>query len=226
MLEPKLLNTLNAAVSAHIPGARLDMLPVNIDKNLRLALLNMDFPQHELDGENIQKLINEPMYWVFCWASGQVLANMLLDNPDWSGAKTVCDFGSGCGIVGIAAAMSGAHKVYACDIDPMALQAAQLNAELNGVELFCVNTLEDIEEPIDLITVADVLYDQNNLPLLDHFLSRAQHVLLADSRIKHFHHPHYTLLTTEESHTLPDLDESAEFRSVRIYEGQLKRASV
>lgn len=48
--------------------------------------------------------------------------------------KTVLDFGSGSGILGIAAAMLGASRVYCVEIDPMANDNARENAALNGVE--------------------------------------------------------------------------------------------
>jgi hypothetical protein len=44
-------------------------------------------------------------------------------------------------------------------------------------------------------------------------------VLIADSRVKNFSHPHYRQVASRASCTLPDLDESAEFRDVRIYRG-------
>ena len=47
--------------------------------------------------------------------------------------KTVLDFGSGSGILGIAAALHGA-KVYCVEIDPMANDNAAENARMNGVE--------------------------------------------------------------------------------------------
>jgi ribosomal protein L11 methyltransferase len=46
--------------------------------------------------------------------------------------KTVLDFGSGSGILGITAALQGA-KVYCVEIDPMANENAKENAALNGV---------------------------------------------------------------------------------------------
>lgn len=220
------MQSLAKIVSTHIPGAQLDIVSLPDAAHLKLALLSAGYPQHELDNETTHRLMHEPMYWVFCWASGQVLARYLLMNADELKGKTVCDFGSGCGVVAVAAALAGAHCVYACDIDPIALRATQHNAELNEVNVNCVRSLDDITEPLDLISVADVLYDSDNLPLLDHFLEYAPKVLLADSRIKNFDHSNYTLLCTEQSHTLPDLDESAEFRSVRIYSGARNRAIV
>lgn len=47
--------------------------------------------------------------------------------------RSVIDIGCGSGILGIAAAVSGAASVYMCDIDPQAVEAAHANARLNGV---------------------------------------------------------------------------------------------
>ncbi|WP_343596677.1 50S ribosomal protein L11 methyltransferase [Acinetobacter sp.] len=47
--------------------------------------------------------------------------------------KIVVDYGCGSGILGVAALLLGAKKVYATDIDPQAILATKQNAELNGV---------------------------------------------------------------------------------------------
>lgn len=47
--------------------------------------------------------------------------------------KVVIDYGCGSGILGIAALLLGAEKVYATDIDPQAILATRQNAEINGV---------------------------------------------------------------------------------------------
>lgn len=48
--------------------------------------------------------------------------------------KTVVDYGCGSGILGIAALLLGAEKVYAVDLDPQAILATRQNAETNGVQ--------------------------------------------------------------------------------------------
>ena len=48
-------------------------------------------------------------------------------------------------------------------------------------------------------------------------LSPGQRVLIADSRIKDFDMPPYRRIAQREASTLPDLDESPEFRPVSIY---------
>lgn len=47
----------------------------------------------------------------------------------------VADLGCGSGILSIAAALMGAGKTYAIDIDPVAARVAAENAELNGVDM-------------------------------------------------------------------------------------------
>lgn len=47
--------------------------------------------------------------------------------------KIVIDYGCGSGILGVAALLLGAKRVYATDIDPQAVLATKQNAELNGV---------------------------------------------------------------------------------------------
>lgn len=47
--------------------------------------------------------------------------------------KIVIDYGCGSGILGVAALLLGAKKVYATDIDPQAVLATRQNAELNDV---------------------------------------------------------------------------------------------
>lgn len=63
----------------------------------------------------------------------QLCLTLLKEAGDLKG-KIVLDFGSGSGILGIAAALQGAEKVYCVEIDPMANDNARENAALNGVE--------------------------------------------------------------------------------------------
>jgi predicted nicotinamide N-methyase len=75
-------------------------------------------------------------------------------------------------------------------------------------------------ERFDLILAADVLYDRENLPLLDAFLARAPEALVADSRVRDFNHSHYQRLAHLQGLTLPDLAEPEAFRHVSLYQGR------
>ena len=189
-----------------LPGTDIDLWLIDAQ--------NMD---REFSPDETRRILEEPPYWCFCWASGLVLARWLAEQPEWVRGKRVLDFGAGSGIAAIAAAKAGAADVVACDLDPLALDACRANAEMNGVELTYSADFFQEEDRFDLIIVADVLYDRANLPLLDEFLSRGREALVADSRVRDFSHPLYQRLGMLEGCTWPDLAEPAEFRHVSLY---------
>lgn len=188
--------------------------------DLRLWLIDAQNMDRAFSPEETRRILEEPPYWCFCWASGLVLARWLAERPEWVRGKRVLDFGAGSGVAAIAAAKAGALEVVACDLDPLALLACQANAVLNGVELSYSADFFAEADRYDLIIVADVLYDRANLPLLDQFLSRGRQALVADSRVRDFQHPLYQRLDILEACTWPDLAEPAEFRHVSLYHAQ------
>ena len=184
---------------------------------LRLWLIDADNMDREFSPDETRRILDDPPYWSFCWASGLAMARYLAERPEWVEGKRVLDFGAGSGIAGIAAKKAGALEVVACDLDPLALQASRANAELNDVELSYSSDFFAEADRFDLVLVADVLYDRANLPLLDQFLSRGRQALVADSRVRDFRHPLYRQLDTLHALTLPDLAEPHEFRQVSLY---------
>ena len=210
---------LSRRLSAVIPNAALEVVALPEVPRIRLALLQESYPQHSLDSDTVVSIMNTPMYWAFCWASGQVLARFIMDNPQYVKGRRVLDFGAGSGVVAVAAAIAGARSVVVCDTDPLALLACTCNAELNGVVLEYASSLDSYSGEIDIILASDVLYDRANLSWLQVFLNRAPSVLVADSRVRDFSAENYQLLSANSSYTFPDLDESQEFRRVKVYLG-------
>lgn len=208
--------TLEGALGELLGNARLciETLP---DTDLKLWLIDSANMDRAFSPEETRRILEEPPYWSFCWASGLVLARWLAEHPEWVRGKRVLDFGAGSGVAAIAAAKAGAMEVVACDLDPLALQACRANAALNGVTLGYSEDFFAEADRYDLIIVADVLYDRANLPLLDQFLSRGREVLVADSRVRDFQHPLYERLDILDACTWPDLAEPAEFRRVSLY---------
>lgn len=207
---------LQAALADLLGDARLSVATLP-DTNIRLWLIDADNMDRAFSPEETRRILEEPPYWCFCWASGLVLARWLAERPEWVRGKRVLDFGAGSGVAAIAAAKAGAAEVVACDLDPLALAACRANAELNGVALDYSEDFFTEADRFDLIIVADVLYDRANLPLLDQFLSRGREVLVADSRVRDFQHPLYQRLDILDACTWPDLAEPAEFRRVSLY---------
>ncbi|WP_223544457.1 class I SAM-dependent methyltransferase [Pseudomonas sp. A-B-19] len=185
--------------------------------DLKLWLIDGDNMDRAFSPEETRRILHEPPYWCFCWASGLAVARYLAANPHWVEGKRVLDFGAGSGVAGIAAAKAGALEVLACDLDPLAIAACRANAELNDIQLDYSTDFFAEADRFDLILVADVLYDRANLPLLDQFLSRGREALVADSRVRDFRHPLYRRIEMLEAMTLPDLAEPHEFRHVSLY---------
>ena len=215
------IEQLRKHLKSRIPGSDLSWQRPPQTPELPLLLIGDDYPRQGLSCEIAQALMDNPPYWCFCWASGQVLARYLLENPGIIKGQTVIDFGAGCGIVAIAAALAGAARVIACDLDPNALAVCEVNAKRNGVILQYSNNVFDLLADVSLassiVTVADVFYDRDNLPLLDHFNAFFKEVLVADSRLKGMPLPGLHTLGVVASHTVPDLDESIEFNHVTLY---------
>ena len=211
------MQQLNYKIQQMLSDARVCPQTLPQCPEIKLHLIDPAPMQRPFSPQEILDIQAYPAYWAFCWASGQVLARHLLAHPELVRGKRVMDFGAGSGVVAIAAVMAGAKQVIACDIDADALLACRHNAVLNDVEFELQGDLFDVDQPIDLLIAADVLYDRENLPLLKVFLEKAPTVLVADSRIRDFHFPPYQAISRHDSFTVPDLDELDEFRRVTLY---------
>ncbi len=216
-----MLNSLNRYLNTRIPNAKLVLTKIP-GTNLSLWLLNEDYPQHALTYEQANALMDAPPYWCFCWASGQVLAQYIFDHPDDVAGKNILDFGCGSGIVGIAAALNGANRVIACDIDPHALAITQANANSNNVKLEMCSSLSDFYQNMNssewIVCVADVFYDTDNLNFLTDFCHKFSDVWVSDSRTKPDQLQLLKHVSKHFSNPIPDLDESSQFRHVNMYQ--------
>lgn len=74
-------------------------------------------------------------FWALVWPAAQVLARFLLKQPDLVRGREVVEIGCGGAVASIAAAKSGARKVTANDIDPIAIEIARQNGAHNRVSL-------------------------------------------------------------------------------------------
>lgn len=182
-------------------GARLERRRPPLCPELELWLMSdavdLEAGCHELaDGE-------APPYWAFCWGSGQALARHLLDHPEIVRGRRVVDLGTGSGIAAIAAARAGAREVFALDIDPTALRAAELNAAHNRVTL---TTCAHPPDRFELVLAADVLYETGLRGWILEDARRQAPCLLADPGRPGTPVLDFPALATVEARTLPDVD--------------------
>jgi predicted nicotinamide N-methyase len=90
----------------------------------------------------------------------------MLDYPGAVRGRRVLDFGAGSGLVAIAAALAGAARVTAAEIDPFAIAAIRLNAALNGVavEVKTGDVIGREDAAWDVVLAGDMCYER---PLAD-----------------------------------------------------------
>ncbi|MCW2740741.1 MAG: putative nicotinamide N-methyase [Blastococcus sp.] len=128
----------------------------------------------------------DPPFWAAAWPGGQALARYVLDTPATVAGRSVLDLGSGSGLVAVAAALAGAARVVASEIDPFGHAAIMVNAEVNGIApVELVGDVLGAEPPaVDVVLAGDVCYDREMservLPWLEAARARGADVFLGD----------------------------------------------
>jgi predicted nicotinamide N-methyase len=188
---------------------------------VRLYLATEVVPLWRKTEEELEKEGVPPPYWAFAWAGGQALARYVLDNSDTVRGRSVLDFGSGSGLVAIAAAKAGASQVLAADIDAFAAAAIALNAETNDARVAV--TTDDVigrDGAWQTILVGDMCYER---PLAERLLAWLQDrkragalVLLGDPGRTYFPKSGVEKLATYKVQTTRDL-EDREIRETSVY---------
>ena len=165
----------------------------------------------------MRDVIAKPAYSAFCWGSGLALAQWLTNNPKVVKNKRVADVGFGSGVAAIAAKQAGAAHVWACDNDQQALLATETKAELNKVDIELCANINDLPQDLDLLIMADVLYDRRNFALVEKIKALNGTLIIADSRITNIDDLDFTLFHEAEALTLSNLGEFDEFKTVRFF---------
>ncbi|MEQ8442502.1 MAG: 50S ribosomal protein L11 methyltransferase [Alphaproteobacteria bacterium] len=176
-----------------IAGAEIGLITENtrvisprLLPEMRLHLAQDDLPFYRMGEDELDAMGIGTPYWAFAWAGGQALGRYILDNPNTVRGRKVLDFGSGSGMVGIAAALAGAFDVISNDIDPVAAEAMLLNAQLNDVHLDIrtENLVGDMDPDFEIVLVGDVFYDREIadavLPWLKDLTADGRTVLVGD----------------------------------------------
>lgn len=217
LASPHLVD-LERALQTTLPTAHIEVGPLPGLAELQLALINADFHTGPLPAEVMHNVIANPAYWAFCWGSGLATAQWLARQPNIVQDKDVIDLGCGSGVVAVMAKLMGARHVWACDTDPDALLATKVNADLNQVEVSLSNNLDKVPDNLDLLFMADVLYDRSNFVLLAKAKNKAARMFIADSHIDDVNDPEFRVIHHMQALTYPNLGEFDEFKNVCFFE--------
>ena len=172
--------------------------------------------EEELESEGVP-----PPYWAFAWAGGQALSRYVLDHPEAVAGKSVLDFGSGSGLVAIAAAKAGASGVFAAEIDAFAVAAINANAAVNKVRIdIDVGDVIGRAGDWQTILVGDMCYErplaERLLAWLREFVPKSVLILLGDPGRSYFPKSGVEKLATYSVETTRDL-EDREIRETSVY---------
>lgn len=191
---------------------------------IRLHLASEVIPLWRKTEEELAEIGVPPPYWAFAWAGGQALARYLLDNPATVANKRVLDFGSGSGLVAIAAAKAGAAHVTAADIDPFAIAAIARNADANNVIVHAVaDNVIGTSDRFDLIVVGDMCYERPLAEKLMAWLESAKaDILLGDPGRTYFPKTGLVQLATYSVPTTREL-EDREIRQTGVWRLERER---
>jgi predicted nicotinamide N-methyase len=149
--------------------------PAPFVPEIRLHLGGLAMPLWEAAALADERLPVPPPYWAWPWAGGQMLARYVLDAPDLVRGRRVADIGTGGGIVAIAAALAGAARVDAIDIEPYAIEACRLNAAVNrvgDVVLPCEADPVGTDDGWDVVLAGDVWYEADLAGTMEPWLRR------------------------------------------------------
>lgn len=163
-----------------------------------------------------------PPFWAFAWSGGQALATYVLEHPETVAGKRVLDLACGSGLVGIAAARSGAARVWCNDIDPYAEAAVALNADLNGVHIDFLSgdllagssgaVVDSLN--LDVILAGDICYEKSMTDAMLTFLGSARAknatVLVGDPHRTYFPTTGFRKLADYCVRTIADIEDAAE----------------
>lgn len=174
-LDPSLFVRRNTAIAAP------PLVP-----EIRLHLATEVTPIWQATEGSLARSAVPPPFWAFAWAGGQALARYLLDHSDTVAGRVVLDFGSGSGLVAIAAAKVGARSVIAAEIDHFAAAAIAANALLNHVAVVVAtaDVIDTVDPGWQIVTAGDVCYEHGMadraIPWLRRLAGGGRLVLLGD----------------------------------------------
>lgn len=163
----------------------------------------------------VEKVMDNPPFWSLLWPSGYKLCQTLTHDLGLMRNRSCVDLGSGSGLVSVALAKS-AKSVLAVDSDPLSRRATRLNLMSNEIAAVAVEE-KWCGDKTDTLILADFLYDEANLGLLDAFAGRAEEILVIDCKLEHLDYGCFSYCGRGSGVAVPNLDPHGEFGTLRVW---------
>ena len=209
------IQILDQRIHQLLPGMTLNWSEISELPGFQWYLLDASCEQQALHTDQVGLFWQNLPYWAFAWAGGVALSKYLLANPEKVAGKRILDFGCGSGLAGVVAARLGAESVDCCDLDEMALQAVQLNAQKNDVTVNAV--VEWQSKEYDCLIAADVLYDLTSVPDLVKHCSEIDEWIVAETNFQNPPWQDIEQVSKLTASTWPRLDDFDDQVSVNIF---------
>jgi len=153
-------------------------------------------------------------YWAFAWGGGLAIASYLREHPETVEGRRVVDIASGSGLCAIVAMRAGAAAATAIDIDPFAIAAIGLNADVAGARVAAVrrDVLDDQDPPdADVVLAGDCWYEAGFAARVTPWLRRAADhgldVLIGDPGRRYLPTAELTKLASYDVRTTTELED-------------------
>ncbi len=146
--------------------AETRLRPVPLVPEISLHVADEAVPIWHRTEEELGAMGLPPPFWAFAWAGGQALARHVLDHPEVVAGRSVLDFASGSGLVGLAAMRAGAKTVTCADIDVFSHAAIAVNCGANGIPLhanlhIATTDLIGRDDGWDTVLAGDICYERD-----------------------------------------------------------------
>ncbi|MER5640996.1 50S ribosomal protein L11 methyltransferase [Kitasatospora sp. NPDC002227] len=220
---PNSLEAAGLAADAVFVRAHTELKPVPSLPEVRLHMAEDAIELWETTERERGEIGLPPPFWAFAWAGGVAVARYVLDHPEVVAGRTVLDLAAGSGLVGVAAALRGAARVHAAEIDAYAVAAVEINAAANGVAVSAAveDLLDGDGAPAEVVLAGDVFYERamaaRFLPFLERAQARGARVIVGDPGRAYLPRERFTALATYTVEVVADL-EDASFKPTNVWE--------
>ncbi|MFA5504328.1 MAG: 50S ribosomal protein L11 methyltransferase [Vulcanimicrobiota bacterium] len=203
---------LQEAMEALVPFAFLQWQAIP-GTSLEGFLLNAPSASRPLDSQTADRVAEAPPFWGLLWPAGYLLCRLLAQQEELVRGRACVDLGCGSGLLAAAVARAGG-RVVAADCDPLSRSATRLHLQRQGVS---AEVCPEWQGRTETLFLADLLYHDSNLEILEEVRARADEIVIVDCRLEELAMEGFEFFGRRRECAFPDLDPHREFGAVSLW---------